>query len=805
MSTYSSLKFELILTGDQSGQWGNTTNANIGTAINEAIAGSVDITFASADLTLTLLDTNAAQSARNLRLNLTGTAGGAARTLTLGSGCQISKPYIVNNTLANAVTVKNTTGTGIAVPAGATMWLFNNGTNVVDAVSYLSSLTLGSALVATSGGTGQSSYAVGDLLYANTTTSLAKLADIATGNALISGGVTTAPSWGKIGLTTHVDGTLAATNGGTGTATVTTGDILYGGTTSNTWAKLAAGTAGQLLQTNGAAAPTWVNAPTFTGVSSFSAGSTGFTPTTATTGAVSLAGTLGAGYGGTGQSTYTIGDILYASAATTLSKLSAGTAGYLLQANGAAAPSWVAAPTFTGVSSFSAGSTGFTPTTATTGAVSLAGTLGAGYGGTGQSTYSVGEILYASAATTLTKLAAGTAGYLLQANGAAAPSWVAAPTFTGVSSFTGGTTGLLPNTASTGAISLSGTLAVANGGTGVTTSTGTGNVVLSSNPSFGTDISVNGLTVGKGNGAAGTNTAVGYEALKNNGAASDNTAIGYQALKGVTTSGNTAVGYQAGVTGGTTTDSVFVGAYAGQNTTGYAANGLTFVGAGAGGQNIGAGRNTAVGYLASGQNQTGFYNTSIGNEAGYYVINGSYNTSIGNQSGGSITAYTGTNLTNLGHNAQPSSAAVNNQVTLGDYFVTSLRCNVTAITALSDARDKYDIEDLPIGLDFINSLRPRRFKWDRRDHYFDKVKADDGRETQVAVPKDGSRKSDEWSEGFVAQEADEAAMAANADWLKLVSKDNLEKLEMSPGKLIPVLVKAIQELTARLEALEAKN
>jgi hypothetical protein len=72
---------------------------------------------------------------------------------------------------------------------------------------------------ATAGGTGQTSYAVGDLLYADTTTSLAKLPDVATGNALISGGVGVAPSWGKIGLTTHVSGILPLANGGTNNAT----------------------------------------------------------------------------------------------------------------------------------------------------------------------------------------------------------------------------------------------------------------------------------------------------------------------------------------------------------------------------------------------------------------------------------------------------------------------------------------------------------------------------------------------------------------------------------------------------------
>jgi hypothetical protein len=92
------------------------------------------------------------------------------------------------------------------------------------------SMTLGwtGTLAATRGGTGFGSYAVGDILYADTTTSLAKLADVATGNALISGGVGVAPSWGKIGLTTHVSGTLAVGNGGTGITTLTANRIPYG-------------------------------------------------------------------------------------------------------------------------------------------------------------------------------------------------------------------------------------------------------------------------------------------------------------------------------------------------------------------------------------------------------------------------------------------------------------------------------------------------------------------------------------------------------------------------------------------------
>lgn len=133
-STYSDLKIELIGTGEQSGTWGSTTNTNLGTAIEEAITGSATVTFSSADETLTLTDTNASQTARNLRIVCTGTSGGA-RNLILGSGCQIEKFYIIQNDLADDLTVKNTTGTGVVVPAGTKAFVYNDATNVVDAVT----------------------------------------------------------------------------------------------------------------------------------------------------------------------------------------------------------------------------------------------------------------------------------------------------------------------------------------------------------------------------------------------------------------------------------------------------------------------------------------------------------------------------------------------------------------------------------------------------------------------------------------------------------------------------------------------
>jgi hypothetical protein len=152
-STYSALKIQLMGTGENSGTWGNVTNVNLGTAIEEAIVGSADVTFASATVTLTLTDSNSTQTARNLRLNLTGTSGGAQNLIVP----TIEKVYIVNNGCADVITVKNSGGTGIAVPAGKTMWVYNDGTNVVDVSTHLTSLTLGAALPIASGGTGTNS------------------------------------------------------------------------------------------------------------------------------------------------------------------------------------------------------------------------------------------------------------------------------------------------------------------------------------------------------------------------------------------------------------------------------------------------------------------------------------------------------------------------------------------------------------------------------------------------------------------------------------------------------------------------
>jgi hypothetical protein len=225
-STYSDLKIELIATGEQSGTWGTTTNTNLGTALEEAITGSADVSFSSGTVTLTLTNTNATQAARNLRLNLTGTSGGAQDLIVPA----IEKLYLINNGVADAITVKNSSGTGIAVPAGKSMFVYNDGTNVVDAVTHLTSLTLGSALPVASGGTGATSSAGADFALKGANSDITSLS----------------------GLTTA----LSVAQGGTGATSLTANNVVVGNGTSAV-GFVAPGTSGNVLTSNGSA---WTSA-----------------------------------------------------------------------------------------------------------------------------------------------------------------------------------------------------------------------------------------------------------------------------------------------------------------------------------------------------------------------------------------------------------------------------------------------------------------------------------------------------------------------------------------------------------------
>jgi hypothetical protein len=144
-STYSTnLKLELIGTGEQAGTWGTTTNTNLGTALEQSIVGKADVAMSSTTVTLTLTNSNAAQDARAIYLNLTGSPGGAA-VLEVPA---VEKPYIVKNGSDQQVTIKVSGLTGVPIPTLKTALVYNNGTDVVTAVDFIPAVET-AALVAT--------------------------------------------------------------------------------------------------------------------------------------------------------------------------------------------------------------------------------------------------------------------------------------------------------------------------------------------------------------------------------------------------------------------------------------------------------------------------------------------------------------------------------------------------------------------------------------------------------------------------------------------------------------------------------
>jgi hypothetical protein len=193
-STYSSLKIELIGTGDQAGTWGNTTNVNLGTAVEEAITGSANVTFASSNVAIALTDTNAAQVARNLELNLVGTITNQ-QTLFIPA---IKKQYLIVNNLSNAVVISNgtnasPTGTTVRIPAGRSMGVFNDSVNVAEIINYItefqaSNVTITNPLVVSSGGTGRANLTLGSVVVGNNTGTATLVAPGASGNLLTSNG-----------------------------------------------------------------------------------------------------------------------------------------------------------------------------------------------------------------------------------------------------------------------------------------------------------------------------------------------------------------------------------------------------------------------------------------------------------------------------------------------------------------------------------------------------------------------------------------------------------------------------------------
>jgi hypothetical protein len=254
-STYSQYKIELIGTGDQAGTWGTTTNSNFGSAtpgtyqgFEQAIGGRADVTMSSTTITLSLTNSNAAQDARALYLNLTGSPGGAADLVVPA----LQKSYIVKNgtTGGFAVTVKVTGQTGVSVPNGKTMWLYNNGTDVTNAIDNLpSGATVGGVAISTASGTVTSVSGTGTVNGISLS-----------GTVTSSGNITLGGTLANVDLTSQVTGTLPAANGGTGITSLGTGVATFLGTPSS------ANLASALTDETGTGVAVFGTNPTLTGV-----------------------------------------------------------------------------------------------------------------------------------------------------------------------------------------------------------------------------------------------------------------------------------------------------------------------------------------------------------------------------------------------------------------------------------------------------------------------------------------------------------------------------------------------------------
>jgi len=190
----SSLRLTLPATGELNGTWGTTVNTGITQLVDTAVAGYVSIAMSDADYTLSAAN-GATDEARNMFVDMTGTLT-AARNVICPTA---EKLYFFKNSTTGgyALTLKTSGGTGISVPNGKSMVLMCDGTNVIDATSHMSSLTLASALPVASGGTGATSLTANNVLLGNGTSAVQAVAPGTSGNVLTSNGSTwqsTAPA-----------------------------------------------------------------------------------------------------------------------------------------------------------------------------------------------------------------------------------------------------------------------------------------------------------------------------------------------------------------------------------------------------------------------------------------------------------------------------------------------------------------------------------------------------------------------------------------------------------------------------------
>ena len=338
-----------------------------------------------------------------------------------------------------------------------------------------------------------------------------------------------------------------------------------------------------------------------------------------------------------------------------------------------------------------------------------------------------------------------------------------------------------------------GTNAVA--GTSSAAVTGTRNIGLGNDS--GRYITSGARNVGIGastNGAVTTgsnNSSLGDYALSGTTTGSNNIGIGHNAAKSISTGS-----YNIGIG----SETFYSNAVTGDSNVGIGYKVLKAVTSGT--------HNFAVGQETAMQITTGSYNTAMGGAAMFPVTTGSYNTGFGYNTCGEVT--TGSNNTCLGFDAG-RSASPSGQITTGDNViclgnnsVSDIYCADTSIAA-SDKRDKTDVANFTHGLKWINQLKPVTYRWDKRTWYNEYN--EDGSLKTAGTP-DGSKKRARQHIGFLAQdvlaiEQADGYASKKDDMLVVNFNEDNTAYGLKYERLVPVLVNAIKELSAKVTALEA--